>query len=396
MALPSSIVNPTLAGEISSGRSIIAISCSMGLPGTTSATSFIVHFIHRAYPTPQLCMLSVRTAQLRAAVAVNRDLILLYWSIGRDISSRFDTEGWGTKVIDRLAKDLGTEFPGVEGFSPRNLRYMRSFAEAWPEPEILQQLIAKLPWGHQTRLLDRIKDRPTREWYLKAALENGWSQNVLVHHISARLHERQGKALTNFSRALPPEGSDLANQILKDPYQFDFLTLAASAKERELERGLLTHLRDLLLELGRGFAFIGSQVPLEVDKQTFYIDLLFYHVRLHSYFVIELKVGPFKPEYTGKLNFYLSAVDNLPRTASDAPTLGLLLCESRSGSIVEYALRDVAKPIGVSTYRVTRELPESLQAEVPSIEDLQDVVEKLRPEMQQGKDVAFSPESDQS
>jgi predicted nuclease of restriction endonuclease-like (RecB) superfamily len=341
-------------------------------------------------------MLSVRTAQLRAAVAVNRDLILLYWSIGRDISSRFDTEGWGTKVIDRLAKDLGTEFPGVEGFSPRNLRYMRSFAEAWPEPEILQQLIAKLPWGHQTRLLDRIKDRPTREWYLKAALENGWSQNVLVHHISARLHERQGKALTNFSRALPPEGSDLANQILKDPYQFDFLTLAASAKERELERGLLTHLRDLLLELGRGFAFIGSQVPLEVDGQTFYIDLLFYHVRLHSYFVIELKVGPFKPEYTGKLNFYLSAVDNLPRTASDAPTRGLLLCESRSGSIVEYALRDVAKPIGVSTYRVTRELPESLQAEVPSIEDLQDVVEKLRPEMQQGKDVAFSPESDQS
>jgi predicted nuclease of restriction endonuclease-like (RecB) superfamily len=230
----------------------------------------------------------VRTAQMRAALAVNRDLILLYWSIGRDISSRFDTEGWGTKVIDRLAKDLGAEFPGVEGFSPRNLRYMRSFAEAWPEPEILQQLIAKLPWGHQTRLLDRIKDRPTREWYLKSALENGWSQNVLVHHISARLHERQGKALTNFSRALPPEGSDLAKQILKDPYQFDFLTLSASAKERELERGLLTHLRDLLLELGRGFAFIGSQVPLEVDGQTFYIDLLFYHVRLHSYFVIEL------------------------------------------------------------------------------------------------------------
>jgi len=323
----------------------------------------------------------VRTAQVRAALSVNRELILLYWSIGRDISSRFNSEGWGTKVIDRLAKDLGTEFPGVEGFSPRNLRYMRSFAEAWPEPEILQQLIAKVPWGHQTRLLDRIKDRPTREWYLKAAIENGWSQNVLVHQISARLHERQGKALTNFSRALPPEGSDLAEQILKDPYQFDFLTLATSAKERELERGLLTHLRDLLLELGRGFAFIGSQVPLEVDGQPFYIDLLFYHVRLHSYFVIELKVGPFKPEYAGKLNFYLSAVDDLLRTPSDAPTLGLLLCESRSGSIVEYALRDMAKPIGISTYRVTRELPESLQGEVPSIEALQEVVEKLRAEV---------------
>ncbi len=323
----------------------------------------------------------VRTAQVRAALAVNRELILLYWSIGQDISSRFNSEGWGTKVIDRLAKDLGTEFPGVEGFSPRNLRYMRSFAEAWPEPEILQQLIAKLPWGHQTRLLDRIKDRPTREWYLKAAIENGWSQNVLVHQISTRLHERQGKALTNFSRALPPEGSDLAEQILKDPYQFDFLTLAASAKERELERGLLNHLRDLLLELGRGFAFIGSQVPLEVDGQPFYIDLLFYHVRLHSYFVIELKVGPFKPEYAGKLNFYLSAVDDLLRTPSDAPTLGLLLCESRSGSIVEYALRDVAKPIGISTYRVTRELPEPVQDEVPSIEDLREVVEKLRGEL---------------
>jgi len=258
---------------------------------------------------------------------------------------------------------------------------MRAFAEAWPDKQFVQQVIAQLPWGHQTRLLDRIKDRPTREWYLNAAVENGWSQNVLVHQISTRLHERQGKALTNFSRALPPEGSDLAKQILKDPYQFDFLTLAVSAKERELERGLLIHLRDLLLELGRGFAFVGSQVPLEVDGQTFYLDLLFYHVRLHSYFVIELKVGSFKPEYAGKLNFYLSAVDDLLRTGSDAPTLGLLLCESRSGSIVEYALRDVAKPIGISTYRVTRELPEPVQDEVPSIEDLQQVVEKLRSEL---------------
>ncbi|MGB8478042.1 MAG: PDDEXK nuclease domain-containing protein [Acidobacteriaceae bacterium] len=320
----------------------------------------------------------VRTAQVRAALAVNRELILLYWSIGRDILDRQKVEGWGAKIVDRLARDLGTEFPGVEGFSPRNLKYMRAFAEAWPEKEIVQQAIAQLPWGHQTRLLDRIKDRPTREWYLKAAIENGWSQNVLVHHISAGLHERQGKALTNFSRALPPEGSDLAEQLLKDPYQFDFLTLASSAKERELERGLLIHLRDLLLELGRGFAFVGSQFPIEVGGQTFYLDLLFYHVRLHCYFVIELKVGPFKPEYAGKLNFYLSAADDLLRTSLDSPTLGLLLCESRGESIVEYALRDVAKPIGVSTYRVTRQLPEPLRDEIPSIEDLQGVVEKLR------------------
>lgn len=323
----------------------------------------------------------IRIAQMRAALAVNRELVVLYWSIGRDILVRQQTEGWGTKVIERLARDLGAEFPGVEGFSPRNLKYMRAFAEAWPEKEFVQQAIAQLPWGHQTRLLDRIKDRPTREWYLNAAVEHGWSQNVLVHQISSRLHERQGKALTNFSQALPPEGSDLAEQILKDPYQFDFLTLASSYKERELERGLLIHLRDLLLELGRGFAFVGSQVPLEVDGQTFYLDLLFYHIRLHCYFVIELKVGPFKPEYAGKLNFYLSAADALLRTNSDAPTLGLLLCESRGKSIVEYALRDVAKPIGVSTYRVTRQLPELLRDEIPSIEDLEVVIGKLRADL---------------
>jgi len=336
----------------------------------------------------------VHAAQVRAALAVNRELTLLYWSIGQDILGRQRTEGWGTKVIERLAKDLGAEFPGVEGFSSRNLKYMRAFAEAWPEKEFVQQAVAQLPWGHQTRLLDRIKDRPIREWYLKAAVEHGWSQNVLVHQISSRLHERQGKAITNFSEALPPEGSDLAEQLLKDPYQFDFLTLAASAKERELERGLLIHLRDLLLELGRGFAFVGSQFPIGVDEQTFYLDLLFYHVRLHCYFVIELKVGPFKPEYAGKLNFYLSAVDDQLRTTQDAPTLGLLLCESRGKSIVEYALRDIAKPIGVSTYRVTRQLPEPLRNEVPSIEDLQGIVEKLRGDLTDGhdKDLGASPE----
>ena len=270
----------------------------------------------------------------------------------------------------------------MEGFSVRNLKYMRAFAEAWRDEQFVQQVIAQLPWGHHTRLLDKLKERATREWYLRAAIENGWSQNVLVHQIRARLHERQGKALTNFTRALPPEHSDVAKQILRDPYHFDFLTLGPDARERELERGLLEHLRDLLLELGRGFAFVGSQVPLEVDGQTFYIDLLFYHLRLHAYFVIELKVGPFKPEYAGKLNFYLSAADDLLRTPSDAPTLGLLLCESRGKSIVEYALRDVAKPIGVSTYRVTRRLPKALRDQVPSIEDLQSVIGKLRTELQ--------------
>ena len=324
----------------------------------------------------------IRVAQVRAALAVNRELVLLYWSIGRDLSQRFENEGWGTKINDRLSKDLQATFPGVEGFSPRNLRYMRAFAEAWPEPEILQQLIAKLPWGHNLRVLDRIKDRPTREWYLRAALENGWSQNVMVHMISSELHTREGKALTNFQRTLPPPGSDMAEQILRDPYNFDFLTLSDPFAERELEKGLLTHLRDLLLELGRGFAFVGSQIPLVVDGRSFYIDLLFYHLRLHCYFVIELKTGEFEPEYAGKLSFYISAVDGTMRTAGDGPTIGLLLCESRRGTIVEYSLQNFVQPIGVSTYRVTKELPAPVREELPSVEDLQEVVLKLRAEME--------------
>ena len=322
----------------------------------------------------------IHSAQLRAALTLNRETIQLYWSIGQDLSNRFAAEGWGTKVVDRLAKDLGTEFPGVEGFSLRNLRYMRSFAEAWPEPEILQ-LAAKLPWGHHMVLLDRLKDGQSREWYLRASVEHGWSRNVLTHHISTALREREGKALTNFSRTLPAEDSDLTQQILKDPYSFEFLTLSSSAKERELERGLLKHLRDLLLELGRGFAFIGSQVPVEVDGETFYIDLLFYHVRLHCYFVIELKTGRFRPEWAGKLSFYLSAVDNLMRSSHDGRSMGLLLCESHRKTIVEYTLQNIDKPIGVSSYRVTRELPATIREQVPTVEDLQEIIGKLREEI---------------
>lgn len=320
----------------------------------------------------------IRAAQVRAALAVNHELVLLYWTIGQDLSRRFQAEGWGTRINERLAKDLQTAFPGIEGFSPRNLRYMRALAEAWPEPEILQQLIAKLPWGHNLRVLDRVKDRRTREWYLRAALEHGWSQNVLVHMISGQLHERQGKALSNFQRTLPPSGSDLAEQILRDPYNFDFLTLKKPFVERELEKSLLLHLRDLLLELGRGFAFVGSQVPLTVGERSFYPDLLFYHVRLHCYFVIELKTGEFEPEYAGQLGFYIAAVDGTMRTSGDGPTIGLLLCESRSGPVVEYALQNMLQPIGVSTYRVTGELPHLVREELPSVEDLEGVVTKLR------------------
>jgi predicted nuclease of restriction endonuclease-like (RecB) superfamily len=248
----------------------------------------------------------IRSAQLRASFAVSRELVLLYWSIGREILIRQETEGWGARVIDRLGLDLHKEFPGVEGYSSRNLKYMRSLAEAWPDFEIVPQLVALLPWGHLRVLLDQLKDREEREWHLRAAVGYGWSRNILVLQIKSGLRQREGKAITNFQRTLPPPDSDLAEQVLKDPYNFDFLTVSREAQEREIERGLLIHLRDLLLELGRGFAFIGSQVPLEVGGEMFYIDLLFYHVRLHCYFVIELKTGKFKPEWAGKLNSYLS------------------------------------------------------------------------------------------
>ena len=331
----------------------------------------------------------IHGAQVRAALAVNRELVLLYWSIGRDILARQGSEGWGTKVIERLAHDLQTEFPGVEGFSSRSLKYMRALAEAWPDEAIVQQLIAQLPWGHNLRVLDRVKDRSVREWYLHAALEHGWSQNVLVHMISGHLHEREGKAPNNFRLTLPPEGSDMAEQILRDPYNFDFLTLTDPVRERALERGLLIHLRDLLLELGRGFAFVGSQVPLPVGDQMFYLDLLFYHVRLHCYFVIELKTGEFKPEYAGKLNFYLAAVDGIMKTDRDEPTIGLLLCETKNEAIVELSFKTLQKPIGISTYTVTRELPKGLEEEIPSIEDFKGVVEKLRKELDAARNEAL-------
>jgi predicted nuclease of restriction endonuclease-like (RecB) superfamily len=323
----------------------------------------------------------IARSQTRAALAVSRELVLLYWSIGAEILLRQRAEGWGAKVIERLGRDLQARFPGVEGFSPRNLKYMRSLAEAWPDPEIVPQRVALVPWGHLRLLLDKVKDREAREWYLGATVREGWNRDTLGHMIEGKLYARAGKSLTNFVQTLPPEQSEMAVQVLRDPYNFDFLTLTHPLEERKLERGLLIHMRDLLLELGRGFAFIGSQVPLAVGEETFYLDLLFYHVRLHCYFVIELKVGRFKPEYAGKLNFYLSAVDGLMRTERDGATIGLLLCESHEGSVVEYSFKDIAKPIGVSTYRVTHELPKLVRDELPTVEDLQGVVAKLKLEL---------------
>ena len=313
----------------------------------------------------------IRTAQVRAALAVNRELVLLYWQIGRDILERQDRAGWGAKIIESLASDLHHEFPELKGFSPRNLKYMRALAEAYPEPAFVQQAVAQIPWGHNVRILDGTEGRAEREWYIRQTVQNGWSRNVLVLQIESGLYRRQGKAQTNFATTLPAPQSDLAQQVLKDPYNFDFLTLAGDARERELEAGLLEHLRKFLLELGVGFAFVGSQYPIEVGGEDFRIDLLFYHLKLRCFVVVDLKMGAFKPEYAGKMNFYLSAVDDLLRHSDDQPTIGVILCKSRNAIVAEYSLRDTGKPIGISEYLATVSLPASLQGSLPTVEELE-------------------------
>lgn len=313
----------------------------------------------------------IQKAQVRAAVAVNRELVLLYWSIGREILSRQETEGWGRNVIPRLAKDLKAIFPEMQGFSPRNLGYMKALAEAWPDEPFLQQAAAKLPWFHNCVLLDKVKTQGERVWYAEQAVQNGWSRNVLVMQIEGGLYRRQGKALTNFGQTLPSPQSDLAQQILKDPYNFDFLTLSNEAHERDLEAGLLEHIRKFLLELGVGFAFVGSQYPLEVGGEEFRIDLLFYHLKLRCFVVIDLKMGPFKPEYAGKMNFYLSAVDDLLRHPTDERSIGLILCKTNNRVIAEYALRDTAKPMGIAEFRHLEVLPEGLKGSLPTIQELE-------------------------
>jgi predicted nuclease of restriction endonuclease-like (RecB) superfamily len=259
----------------------------------------------------------------------------------------------------------------MKGLSRTNILYMRSFAEAWPEEAIVQQLVGQIPWGHNVRLLDLVKDPAERLWYIRAAIESGWSRNVLVIQIESALYRRQGKALTNFQRTLPAPQSDLAHQLLKDPYNFDFLTLTGDAHERELETGLTEHVRKFLLELGVGFAFVGSQYPLELGGEDFRLDLLFYHLKLRAFIVIDLKMGKFKPEYAGKMNFYLSVVDDILKHPSDQPSIGLILCKTKNKIVAEYALRDSTKPMGVAEFRLPEELPEILQGSLPTIEAIE-------------------------
>lgn len=311
----------------------------------------------------------IRSAQVRASLSVNRELLLLYWSIGRDILARQQSEGWGAKVIDRLAQDLLQAFPGMTGFGARNLKYMRAVAEAYPDEQFVQQVVAQLPWGHNVRILEMVKAPEQREWYIRQAVESGWTRNVLVHQIESDLHQRKGQAVTNFQRTLPAPQSELAQELLKDPYNFDFLTLGPEMLERDLERGLIEHLRDFILELGKGFAFVGNQYHLEIAGQDYFIDLLFYHLHLRCYVVIDLKIEEFMPEFAGKMNFYLSAMDDR-RHANDAPSIGLILCKEKNRIVVEYALRDTGKPMGVAQYRLVESLPKRLQSELPTNEEL--------------------------
>jgi predicted nuclease of restriction endonuclease-like (RecB) superfamily len=313
----------------------------------------------------------IRTAQIKAALAANAQLVLHYWEIGHDILASQRREGWGAKVIDRLANDLQREFPKLSGYSARNLKYMRAFAEAWPDRAIVQQLAAQIPWGQNCVLLDRLKDAATREFYIHKIVEHGWSRSVLIHQLDTNLHKRLGKAPSNFALTLPSPQSDLAREILKDPYIFKPAPLDESATERALEKALLDRLKDFLIEMGAGFAFVGNQYRLEVDGDEFFLDMLFYHTRLHCYVVIDLKIGEFEPEFAGKMSFYQAAVDNLIKTPQDAATIGIILCRGKNKTVVEYTLRDAKSPMGVAEYRL---LPPTLKTKLPPVSQLKDAV----------------------
>lgn len=317
--------------------------------------------------------LRIRHERLRLVLEANSAVNLVYWDIGRTILERQGCEGWGAKVIDRLATDLREAFPEMKGFSPRNLLFMRSFAEKYPDIELVKQLVSQLPWGHIVRLLQRVKEPSVRDWYTRKAIDNGWSRSTLELQIDSDAHLREGAALTNFQATLPPPTSDMAVLAFKDPYLFDFLGTADPRREREVELALVEHVQRFLLELGSGFAFMGRQVHLEFKSQDYYIDLLFYHVKLRCHVVIELKAIPFQPEFVGKLNMYLSAVDELLRHPEDRPTIGLLLCRSKDRVIAEYALRDINKPMGVADWKkhLLESLPKDLQGSLPSIEEIE-------------------------
>jgi len=311
--------------------------------------------------------------RVKALMSANAAMVLMYWDMGQAIAQRMDAAGWGAKVIDRLSHDLRASYPQMTGLSPRNLQYMRKFAQAWPDRQIVQRTVAQLPWRSNLSLLDKLKDPDTRLWYAQKAIEQGMGKSMLDIQIDTRLHERQGKAIHNFDVALPPADSDMVAQQFKDPYLFDFLGTAGHRCEADLEQALITHIQQFLLELGQGFAFVGRQVHLEVGDSDFYIDLLFYHLHLRCYVVIELKAGKFEPGHISQLNLYLNAVDDLMRQPDDKPSIGLLLVKDKNRTVVEYALAGMTKPIGVAQWerQITQSLPDELKPSLPSVAEIE-------------------------
>ncbi len=346
----------------------------------------------------------IQAAQTRAMSAVNAELVRLYWDIGRLIDQRQKQQGWGASVIPRLAAGLRDELPELKGFSERNLKRMLAFCRAYPDPgAIVPQAAAQLeplakvprpaaqtpdsvlwsiPWFHHVILMEKVKPLTTRRWYMEQTLANGWSRNVLALQIEAQAHARHGKVVSNFDAALPAPQSDLAQQTLKDPYLFDFLTLAEPFHERELETELVRHLEKFLLELGQGFAFVGRQYRLDVGDEDFYLDLLFYHLRLRAFVVIDLKKGKFKPEYAGKLNFYCNVVNDRLKHPADQPTIGLILCQTQDQLLAEYSFAGIDKPIGISTYELTRALPQGMRSALPTVEEIEAELATAKPPLE--------------
>lgn len=323
----------------------------------------------------------IKLSQIRAINSVNKEMILLYFRIGKNINQKQKELGWGAKVIDNLSYDIKSAFPELGGFSTRNIKRMLRFYKEYAQPfekvplsvaqmedEIMPPIVAQIPWSHNVILIEKIKDIDLRYWYMQKTLEHGWSRDVLALMVQSQLHKREGKLVSNFKNILAPQESDLVRQSFKDPYLFDFLTIAEPFLERELESNLIKHMEKFLIELGSGFAFVGRQYKLEVGDDDFYIDLLFYHLKLRCYVVVELKKGKFKPEYSGQVNFYCSAVDEILAHKEDKPTIGLILCQEKNEIVAEYSLRNMSQPIGISEYELTEVLPKEFESSLPTIE----------------------------
>lgn len=319
----------------------------------------------------------IQKQRISVVLNANSSMICLYWNIGRAILKKQEEEGWGAKIIDRIAKDLKDAFPEMSGFSPRNIKYMRKFAESWPDFEIVQRVVAQIPWRTNISLMDKLKSEESRIWYAYKVIENGWSKAILDLQIESKLMDRSGRSVNNFPAALPPEDSDLVNQVFKDPYLFDFLGTDMPRREIEIERQLTEHIQSFLLELGQGFAFVGRQVHLEVGGDDFYLDLLFYHLKLRCFVVVELKACDFEPGFISQLNMYQNVVNDILRHPDDKPTIGLLLVKGKNETVVEYSLAGYQNPIGVAEWKnqMAKALPEELRSSLPSIEDIEKELE---------------------